>query len=73
MGSMFTCKTRIVSCVHKAAPPFSITYSSVVTRESVRRAFIIAGLNNLDIFACGIVNAYLHAPCQGKLWTKSGS
>ena len=73
MGSMFTCKTRIVSCVHKAAPPFSITYSSVVTREIVRLVFIISGMNNLDSCVCDIGNAYCNAICPEKLWTKAGS
>ena len=41
---------------HNTAPPSSIAYSSVVVRESVRLAFIIAGLNYLDIFSCNIGN-----------------
>ena len=58
---------------HNTAPPSSATYSSVVTRESVRMAFLIYGMNNLDICSCGIGYAYLNAPCQEKMWTKSGS
>ena len=63
MDGKFTCKARLVAGGHKAAPPSSITYSSVVTRETVRLAFIISGLNDLDICACDIGNAYLNAPC----------
>lgn len=37
----------------------SITYSSVVSRDSVCLAFLIAALNDLDIMACGAGNAYL--------------
>ena len=44
-----------------------------MTREIVRLAFIIAGMNNLDICACNIDNEYLNAPCWEKLCTKSGS
>ena len=36
-------------------------------------AFLIYGMNNLDICSCGIGYAYLNAPCQEKMWTKSGS
>ena len=42
MGGKFTIKSRLVADGHTIAPPSSITYSSVVSRESVRIAFIIA-------------------------------
>ena len=58
----FPHKYILVACVHKTALISSITYSSVVTMGSVILAFIIAGMNNLDICACSIVNAYLNAP-----------
>ena len=69
----FTRKARIVSGGHKMEHPQSTTYSSVVTRDIVILAFIIAGLNNLDILACNIYNAYINTPCSGKQWSKSGS
>ena len=53
--------------------PLSITYYSVGTRESVRLEFLIAGMNDLDICACHIRNAYLNNPCRGKLWTEAGA
>ena len=34
---------------------------------------MIYGLNNLDICACDIGDAYLNDICQEKLWTKAGS
>jgi hypothetical protein len=44
------------------------TYSSVVSRDSVRIAFLLAALlNNLEIVACDIGNAYLNAPCHEKI------
>lgn len=52
--------------------PSSITYSSVVSRDSVRLAFLIAALNNLDVMMCDIGNAYLNAPCREKIWFKGG-
>ena len=45
----FTKKARLVAGGHKTDPPTSMTYSSVVSRESVRIAFTIAALNNLDV------------------------
>ncbi len=50
----------------------SITYSSVVSRDSVRLAFVIAALNDLDVMMCDIGNAYLNAPCREKIWFKGG-
>ena len=43
------------------------TYAGVISRESVRIAFTIAVLNDLDIFAADIQNAYLSAPCGEKI------
>ena len=71
MDSKFNRKGRLVVGVHNTASPLYNTYSSVMTRASVRLAFIIPGLNNIDICACHIGNAYLNAPCREKLWTKA--
>ena len=34
--------------------------------------FTLAALNDLDVFATDIGNAYLNAPRREKIWTKSG-
>ena len=73
MGGNFTRKARSVADGHTTSPPSSITYSSFVSRESVSNAFILAYLNDLDIFACGICNAYLNAKCREKLWIEAGT
>jgi Reverse transcriptase (RNA-dependent DNA polymerase) len=52
--------------------PPSITYSSVVSRDSVRLTFLIAVLNDVDILSCDIGNAYLNAPCQENIWFEAG-
>ena len=53
---------------HLTDPPTSMTYSTVVSRESVRIAFLLAALNNLEILAGNIKNAYLNAPTSEKLY-----
>jgi hypothetical protein len=68
----FSRKARFVAGGHMTDTPSSITYSSVVSRDSVRLAFLIAKLNGLDIMACDIGNAYLNAPCREKVWFKGG-
>ena len=45
----FSRKARFVAGGHVTAPPTSLTYASVVSRESVRIAFLLAALNDLDI------------------------
>ena len=62
-----TRRSIFVANSHTTAPPPSITYSNVVFRESVRIAFLRASLNDLDIFARDIVNAYFDAKFREKL------
>ena len=65
----FTRKARFVAGGHMTEKPSSITYSSVVSRDSVRLAFLIAGLNDLlDVLAEDVTNAYLNAKCREKIW-----
>ena len=68
----FTRKARLVAGGHTTVTPSSITYSSVVSRDSVRLAFMLAALNDLDILACDVGNAYLNAPCREKIWFTAG-
>ena len=69
MDGKFTRKARLVADGHTTEPPSSITYSSVVSRESVMTAFLLESLNELDILACDIGNEYLNAKYREKLWT----
>ena len=41
-------------------PPMSMTYASVVSRDSVHLAFLILTLNYLDILSCDIQDVYLN-------------
>ncbi len=52
--------------------PTSLTYSSVVSKDSVRLAFLIAALNDLDILSADIGNAYLNAETKEKVHTICG-
>ena len=68
----FTRKARFVAGGHTTDMPASITHSSVVSRDSVRLAFLIAGLNDLDVLAGDVTNAYLNASCREKIWFEGG-
>jgi hypothetical protein len=69
----FQRKARIVAGGHMLDTPASMTYSSVVSRESVRIAFTVAALNDLDVLAADVGNAYLNAEVREKCWFKAGS
>ena len=58
MDRRFTRMDRYVAGGHTTDPPSSIAYSSVVSRDSVRIAFTLASLNDIDIRAADIGNAY---------------
>jgi hypothetical protein len=62
----FTRKARFVAGGHTTTAPSSLTYSTVVSRDSVQLAFLIAVLNNIDIMSCDLENGYLNAPCREK-------
>ena len=73
MDWKFTRKARLVDVGRTTGLPSSITYSSVVYRESVRIACILASLNELDIFGCDIGNAYLNNNCRETFWIEVGT
>ena len=72
MGENFRRKARMVAGGHVTETPATITYSSVVSRDSVRLAFTLAALNDLKVLGCDIQNAYLTAKCREKCWTVAG-
>ena len=72
LGEGFRRKARFVADGHKTKTPPSVTYSSVVSRDSVRICLLIAALNDLDIQGADIENAYLTAPNRKKVWLRAG-
>ncbi len=59
-----TRKARFIAGGHWTDPDPTLSYSLVVTRESVHIAFLIAALNEIDIKPVDIGNAYLNAPAR---------
>ena len=47
--------------------PATITYASVVSRETVRIVLMITTLNDLEVKSGDILNAYVHAPVTKKV------
>jgi hypothetical protein len=65
-------KARFVAGGHQTDPPKESVYSSIVSRDSVRLAFLIAALNDSEILSADVQNAYLNAPTQEKIYTTAG-
>ena len=68
----FRQKTRLVAGSHMAEAPATIMYASIVLRETVRIALMIAALNDLEEKSGGILNACVQAPVTEKVWTTLG-
>ena len=62
----FTRKARWVLDGHKMPDLIGSTFAEVVSRESVRIAFMYTALNGLQVFAADIHNAYLQGPSSQK-------
>ena len=69
---VFCSKVRLVGSGHKTDTTYLITYSSVVSRYSVRIALTIVALNELDILVCYIQNAFITIKCRELFWTVAG-
>jgi hypothetical protein len=67
-----TRKARLVAGGHQTEVPTESTYSSVVSRDSVRIAFTLAALNDLEVLSADVQNAYLNAPTKEKVYSIAG-
>jgi hypothetical protein len=65
-------KARYVAGGHQTEPTKDITFASVVSRDSIRIAFTIAALNDLEILSADISGAYLNAKAAEKVYTLAG-
>ena len=68
----FCRKAQLVVGGHMTEAPAVMTYASVVSRETVRIALTTAALNDLEVKASDIQNAYLTMRCAEKIYTKLG-
>ena len=73
MKMYFNRKAWFLSGGHTTESTSSITYSIVVSRESVRLAFTIASLNGVDVMTCNLENAHLNVMCREKIWFEGGT
>ena len=69
----FTRKARWVKDGHRTPEPDQSTFAGVVSRESVRIALTYAALNDINVVAADIKNAYLQAPSSEKHYVICGA
>ena len=69
MGKGFRQKSLLVAVGHMIEAPASLTYSFVVTRDSVRIALMNDAFNGLKMLSCDIQNAFLNSKCREKCYT----
>ena len=62
----FTQKSRWVKDGHQTVDPLGTNYTGVVSRDSVRITFTLVAMNELDICAANIQNAYIQTPTSKK-------
>jgi hypothetical protein len=65
-------KARYVAGGHQTEPTRDITFASVVSRDSIRIAFLVAALNDLEVLSADIAGAYLNAMAKEKVYTLAG-
>ena len=64
----FLCEARLVAGLHMIYPPATITYASVVSRETVRIDLTLTALNYFTVKASDIQNAYFTVSVTEKIW-----
>ena len=67
MGKNFRRKAQFVADEHKTKTPAAMTYSSVMSRDSVRIVLKKAALHGLDVLALNIQHAYLMEDCRERV------
>jgi hypothetical protein len=65
-------KARYVAGGHQTEPTKDIAFASVVTMDSIRIAFLVAALNDLEVLSANISVAYLNANMIERVYTTAG-
>ena len=63
----FCRKSCPVASGHMPENPYSMTYSSVVYRDTVHLALVISSLNDLEVKCVDAINSYVTAPIEQKI------
>ena len=69
----FRHKARLEAGGHMTKALATITYTSIVLRETVRIALMIATINDLQVKPGNVLNSYVWTPVAEKAFTTLGS
>jgi hypothetical protein len=69
---LLVCKARYVAGGHQTEPSKDITFASLVSRDSIRIAFLVAALNDLNVLSADVAGAYLNVNTIEKFYTAAG-
>ena len=72
MSDNFRRKARFVADGNLVENPASITYSTLVSRESIRILLLVAALNDLEILGTDVQHAFLSADNLEQNWIRAG-
>ena len=72
MGENFRQKARYCSGGHKTKSPADLTYSTVISRDSVRIILTTSAMNGLEVMGADVQNEFLTSPCKEKIWLIAG-
>ena len=72
LSENFWRKVRFVADGHLVETPASVTYSTVVSHDSICILLMTAALNDLEVMGADIQNAFLSAPNKEKNWIRAG-
>ena len=61
-------RARLIAIGHMTDPPSTVTYSIILSRETVNIALKLVALNDLLVKVANIKNAYIMAPVTEKIW-----
>ena len=66
-------KARLVAGGHRAPEvPREEIYSGLVSMETIRTAFVLASLNNLEVCAADVSTAFLYGKTREKFYVIAG-
>ena len=68
----FRQKTKLLAGGHMTKALATIMYASIVSRETIRIAMMIAAFNDLEVKSVNILNTYWQAPVTEKVRTTFG-
>ena len=65
-------KAHLIADGHQTDPSKEFTYSTIVSRDSIRIVFTFVALNALGVLSANVQGAYLNAPKKEKVYISTG-